>query len=187
MSGTDGDSRVGTQFGPYRLRRLIGRGGMGEVYEAEDTGKDRVVALKLLPEGVSHDQVFRKRLKREAQSAGRLQEPHVVPIHDYGEIDGLLYVDMRMIDGTDLRKMLSRFGPLTPARAVAIIRQVASALDAAHESGITHRDVKPENILITGDDFAYLVDFGIANAATDEKLTAIGTVVSLRRCKRIRT
>ena len=177
MSGTDGDSRVGTQFGPYRLRRLIGRGGMGEVYEAQDTGKDRVVALKLLPEGVSHDQVFRKRLKREAQSAGRLQEPHVVPIHDYGEIDGLLYVDMRMIDGTDLRKMLSRFGPLTPARAVAIIRQVASALDAAHESGITHRDVKPENILITGDDFAYLVDFGIANAATDEKLTEIGTAV----------
>jgi len=177
MSGTDGDSRVGTQFGPYRLRRLIGRGGMGEVYEAEDTGKDRVVALKLLPEGVSHDQVFRKRLKREARSAGRLQEPHVVPIHDYGEIDGLLYVDMRMIDGTDLRKMLSRFGPLTPARAVAIIRQVASALDAAHESGITHRDVKPENILITGDDFAYLVDFGIANAATDEKLTEIGTAV----------
>jgi serine/threonine kinase PknH len=177
MSGTDGDSRVGTQFGPYRLRRLIGRGGMGEVYEAEDTVKDRVVALKLLPEGVSHDQVFRKRLKREAHSAGRLQEPHVVPIHDYGEIDGLLYVDMRMIDGTDLRKMLSRFGPLTPARAVAIIRQVASALDAAHESGVTHRDVKPENILITGDDFAYLVDFGIANAATDEKLTEMGTAV----------
>ncbi len=100
-----------------------------------------------------------------------------MPIHDYGEIDGLLYVDMRMIDGTDLRKMLKAYGPLTPARAVAIVRQIASALDAAHESGVMHRDVKPENILITRDDFAYLVDFGIANAATDEKLTELGTAV----------
>jgi serine/threonine kinase PknH len=171
------ESRVGSQIGPYRLRRLLGKGGMGEVYEAEDTVKDRVVALKLLPESASHDPVFRKRLQREAHSAGRLQEPHVVPIHDYGEVDGLLYVDMRMIDGTDLRKVLKRFGPMTPARAVAIVRQIASALDAAHESGVMHRDVKPENIILTRDDFAYLVDFGIANAATDEKLTELGTAV----------
>ena len=170
-------SREGTQFGPYRLLRLIGKGGMGEVYEAEDTVKDRVVALKLLPEGVSHDPVFRKRLQREAHSAGRLQEPHVVPIHDYGEIDGVLYVDMRMINGSDLRKILKNFGPMTPARAVAIVRQIASALDAAHEGGVMHRDVKPENILINRDDFAYLVDFGIANAASDEKLTELGTAV----------
>jgi serine/threonine kinase PknH len=174
---SDTDSRAGSDFGHYHLRRLLGRGGMGEVYEAEDTRKDRTVALKLLPAAMSHDPVFRKRLQREARSAGRLQEPHVVPIHDYGEIDGVLYVDMRLIDGTDLRTMLSRYGPLTPARAVAIVRQIASALDAAHESGIMHRDVKPENILITRDDFAYLVDFGIANAATDEKLTELGTAV----------
>jgi serine/threonine-protein kinase len=170
-------SREGTQFGPYRLLRLIGKGGMGEVYEAEDTVKDRTVALKLLPEGVSHDPVFRKRLQREAHSAGRLQEPHVVPIHDYGEIEGVLYVDMRMINGSDLRKLLKNYGPMTPARAVAIVRQVASALDAAHESAIMHRDVKPENILVTREDFAYLVDFGIANAASDEKLTELGTAV----------
>jgi serine/threonine-protein kinase len=177
MSGTEGDSRVGTTFGRYRLRRLLGKGGMGEVYEAEDTQKDRIVALKLLPEAVSHDPIFRKRLQREAHSAGRLLEPHVVPIHDYGEIDGVMFVDMRMIDGTDLRKILKSYGPMTPARAVAIVRQIASALDAAHEAGIMHRDVKPENILITGDDFAYLVDFGIANAATDEKLTELGSAV----------
>lgn len=177
MSETERESRVGSVVGPYRLRRLLGKGGMGEVYEAEDTVKDRIVALKLLPEAVSHDPVFRKRLQREAHSAGRLQEPHVVPIHDYGEVDGLLFVDMRMIDGTDLRKMLKSYGPMTPARAVAIVRQVAAALDAAHESGIMHRDVKPENIIITRDDFAYLVDFGIANAATDEKLTELGTAV----------
>ncbi|ULE31349.1 serine/threonine-protein kinase [Mycobacterium sp. IDR2000157661] len=172
-----GGSRVGSQLGPYRLRRLLGKGGMGEVYEAEDTVKDRIVALKLLPESAAHDPVFRKRLQREAHAAGRLQEPHVVPIHDYGEIDGLLYVDMRMIDGTDLRKMLDDRGPMTPSRAVAIVKQIASALDAAHESGVMHRDVKPENIILTGDDFAYLVDFGIANAASDEKLTQLGTAV----------
>jgi serine/threonine kinase PknH len=85
--------------------------------------------------------------------------------------------DMRMINGSDLRKILKNFGPMTPARAVAIVRQVASALDAAHEGGVMHRDVKPENILINRDDFAYLVDFGIANAASDEKLTELGTAV----------
>jgi serine/threonine kinase PknH len=174
---SDTDSRAGSDFGHYHLLRLLGRGGMGEVYEAEDTRKDRTVALKLLPAAMANDPVFRKRLQREARSAGRLQEPHVVPIHDYGEIDGVLYVDMRFIDGTDLRQVLRRYGPLTPARAVAIISQIAAALDAAHESGIMHRDVKPENVLITRDDFAYLVDFGIANAATDESLTELGTAV----------
>ncbi|MEU0497716.1 serine/threonine-protein kinase [Mycobacterium sp. NPDC006124] len=174
---TEPKSREGTMFGHYRLLRLIGRGGMGEVYEAQDTQKDRIVALKLLPESVSHDPVFRARLQREAHSAGRLQEPHVVPIHDYGEIDGVLFVDMRMINGSDLRKLLRDFGPMTPARAVAIVRQVASAIDAAHENDLVHRDVKPENILVTRDDFAYLVDFGIANAKSDEKLTELGTAV----------
>jgi serine/threonine-protein kinase len=177
MTDPGQESRVGSQIGPYRLRRLLGKGGMGEVYEAEDTVKDRIVALKLLPESASNDPVFRKRLQREAHAAGRLQEPHVVPIHDYGEVDGFLFVDMRMIEGTDLRKVLKSYGPMTPARAVAIVRQIASALDAAHEAGITHRDVKPENIIINRDDFAYLVDFGIANAVTDEKLTQLGTAV----------
>ena len=123
------------------------------------------------------DPVFRQRMQREARTAGRLQEPHVVPIHDYGEIDGQLYVDMRLIDGKDLAAMLKRYGPLTPPRAVAVIRQIGSALDAAHAAGVTHRDVKPENILVSGDDFAYLVDFGIASATADEKLTQLGSTV----------
>ena len=177
MSDPEKESRVGSQIGPYKLRRLLGKGGMGEVYEAEDTVKDRIVALKLLPESASNDPVFRKRLKREAHAAGRLQEPHVVPIHDYGEVDGFLFVDMRMIEGTDLRKVLKSYGPMTPARAVAVVKQIGSALDAAHEAGITHRDVKPENIILNREDFAYLVDFGIANAVTDEKLTQLGTAV----------
>jgi serine/threonine protein kinase len=177
MSGTERPSRVGAQFGPYRLIRLIGRGGMGEVYEAEDTAKDRIVALKLLPPTLSDNQEFRERLRREAQIAGRLHEPHVVPIHGCDEIEGQLYVDMRLVDGTDLRKILDRNGPLTPARAVAIVRQIAAALDAAHGAGTMHRDVKPENILIGDDDFACLLDFGIANAATEEKLTKQGVAV----------
>ena len=175
------DSRVGTRFGPYLLKRQLGSGGMGEVYEAVDTVRQRVVALKLLSERLSHDPVFRMRMQREARNAGRLQEPHVVPIHDYGEIDGQLYLDMRLIEGTHLALLLERFGPVTPPWAVALVHQVASALDAAHGAGVLHRDVKPENILVTQDDFVYLVDFGIASAATDEKLTQIGTAVGTWR------
>lgn len=177
MDDAPHNMRVGTRLGPYQINRLIGRGGMGEVYEADDTVKGRTVALKLLPESLSHDPAFRERLQREARAAGRLQEPHVVPIHDYGEIDGHLFVDMRLIDGVDLRSVLVAEGPLAPARAVSIIRQVAAALDAAHAAGITHRDVKPENILVTPDDFAYLVDFGIASATSDKTLTEMGAAI----------
>jgi len=177
MGETTADSREGTDFGPYRLRRLVGRGGMGDVYEAEDTVRERIVALKLMSQTLSNDPVFRSRMQREARTAGRLQEPHVVPIHDFGEIEGQLYVDVRLIDGKDLATTLSRYGPLTPPRAVAIVRQIGSALDAAHAAGVLHRDVKPENILISADDFAYLVDFGIASATSDEKLTQFGTTV----------
>lgn len=168
------DSRVGSMFGPYHLKRLLGRGGMGEVYEAEHTVKEWTVAVKLMTAEFSKDPVFRERMKREARIAGRLQEPHVVPIHDYGEVDGQMFLEMRLVEGTDLDSVLKRFGPLTPPRAVAIITQIASALDAAHADGVMHRDVKPQNILITRDDFAYLVDFGIASATTDEKLTQLG-------------
>ena len=176
MSDAQG-SRVGTMFGPYRLTRLLGRGGRGEVYEAEHTVKEWTVAVKLMSENFSNDPVFRERMKREARITGRLQEPHVVPIHDYGEIDGQMFLEMRLIEGVDLDAVLKRFGPLTPARAVAIITQVAAALDAAHAAGVMHRDIKPPNILVTRDDFAYLVDFGIASATTDEKITQLGTAV----------
>ncbi|WP_155769394.1 serine/threonine-protein kinase, partial [Mycobacterium asiaticum] len=170
-------SRAGSMFGPYHLKRLLGQGGMGEVYEAEHSVKGWTVAVKLMSETVSSDPVFRERMKREARIAGRLQEPHVVPIHDYGEIDGQMYLEMRLIEGTDLDSLLTRYGPLPAPRAVAIIAQIASALDAAHAAGVMHRDVKPPNILVTRDDFAYLVDFGIASANTDEKITQMGTAV----------
>jgi serine/threonine protein kinase, bacterial len=154
---------------------------MGEVYEAEDTRKGRVVALKLISPEFSDDPMFRARMQREAGAAGRLTEPHVVPIHDYGEINGQLYLDMRLIDGANLASVLKRSGPMSPPRAVAIVRQVAAALDAAHAGGVTHRDVKPENILITGDDFAYLLDFGIARADADAGLTQAGMAMGTYR------
>ncbi len=177
MSDSGPASRVGSWFGPYRLMRLLGQGAMGEVYEAEDARKRRMVALKLISQQFSGNAEFRARLQREADIAGRLTEPHVVPIHDYGEIDGRFYVEMRLVDGTDLATLLHRCGPLNPPRAVAIIRQVAAALDAAHVVGVTHRDVKPGNVLVTGDDFAYLADFGIARAISDPVLTQVGTAV----------
>ncbi|MGW4845199.1 protein kinase domain-containing protein [Nocardia brasiliensis] len=168
---------VGTRFGPYRLDRLIGRGGIGEVFEAYDTVKDRTVAVKVLAEKLNQDPVFRERFRRESHAAARLTEPHVIPIHDYGEIDGQLYIDMRLVDGENLRAVLKREAPLAPERAVAVIRQIAAALDAAHADDLVHRDIKPDNILLTTDGFAYLVDFGIAQSSTSESLTADGSAI----------
>ena len=168
---------VGSQFGPYRLDALVGRGGMGQVYRAYDTVRDREVALKLLRADLASDETFQERFRRESQTAAKLGEPHIIPIHDYGEIDGVLYLDMRLVDGRDLRAVLRGDGPMSPLDAVAVIEQVASALDAAHAVGLVHRDVKPENVLMTSNGFAYLVDFGIAHHSGDAHLTRTGTAV----------
>ncbi|MGQ4614579.1 protein kinase domain-containing protein [Nocardia sp. R7R-8] len=169
--------RTGTRFGPYELRSLLGKGGMGEVYEAYDTVKDRVVALKLLSEELAQDPMYQLRFRRESQAAARLAEPHVIPIHDWGVIDGVLFIDMRLVRGVDLRTLLRGQGPLSPARAVGIIEQIASALDAAHANDLVHRDVKPANILVTDTDFAYLADFGIAHTEGDSAVTLVGMAV----------
>ena len=166
----------GTPFGQYRLIELLGRGGMGEVWRAYDTVTDRVVALKVLPANFAEDSVFQQRFRREAHAAAQLNEPHVVPIHTYGEIDGRLFVDMRLIEGRDLQTVLTD-GPLSPDRAVQIVEQVAQALYAAHAVGLVHRDVKPSNILVDDNDFAYLIDFGIARAAGETGLTNTGATI----------
>ncbi|WP_232667058.1 serine/threonine-protein kinase [Pseudonocardia sp. TRM90224] len=165
------------QFGPYRLERLIGRGGMGEVFRAFDTTKERVVAVKRLAPHLASDAEFRTRFRRESEVAARLREAHVIPIHDFGEIDGRLYIDMRFVDGLDLDTIMTKEGRLAPERAVRIITQIASALDAAHADGLVHRDVKPSNVLLGDRDFAYLVDFGIATPITGERLTVTGSAL----------
>ncbi|MGH3697311.1 MAG: serine/threonine-protein kinase [Pseudonocardiaceae bacterium] len=167
-------------FGPYRLESLIGRGGMGEVYRAYDTVRRRTVALKRLPLSFADDNRFQSRFRRESEVAARLRDPHVIPIHDFGEIAGQLFIDMRLVDGVDLAAVVKR-GPLDPARAIHIVAQVAAALDAAHAEGLVHRDVKPSNVLITGhgpDEFAYLIDFGIARNLMGTSTTGmtVGTI-----------
>jgi len=167
-----------TPFGHYQLLELLGRGGMGNVYRAHDTLTDRIVALKVLPAHLAGDPVFQQRFRREAHAAAALSEPHVVPIHGYGEIDGQLYLDMRLIDGEDLGTALSEaVGPMLPERAVSIVEQVAAALDAAHAVGLVHRDVKPSNIFIAAKDFVYLIDFGIARTTTETGLTTVGSTL----------
>ncbi|WP_433525531.1 protein kinase domain-containing protein [Nocardia pseudovaccinii] len=150
---------------------------MGEVYEAYDTVKDRVVAVKLLSDELARDPVYQVRFRRESQAAARLAEPHIIPIHDWGVIDGVLFIDMRLVPGTDLRKILRNQGPMSAERAIGIIEQIAAGLDAAHADGLVHRDVKPANILVTEADFAYLVDFGIAHIEGDSAVTQAGMAI----------
>ncbi|MUL44781.1 transporter substrate-binding domain-containing protein [Mycobacterium sp. CBMA293] len=167
-----------TRFGHYELRELIGRGGMGEVYVAYDTNTQRTIALKVLPPHLAKDPVFQERFKRESQAAAGLNEPHIVPIHGYGEIDNQLYLDMRLIEGRTLAEILADTEKRpSPEFSVGIIEQIAAALDAAHETGLIHRDIKPSNILVTDHDFAYLIDFGLARTAGEHGLTTAGSTL----------
>ncbi|WP_425004499.1 serine/threonine-protein kinase [Mycolicibacterium sp. S3B2] len=177
MGSPKSGSRLGTRFGPYQLQSVIGVGGMGEVYRAYDTARERMVAIKLLRPEMAADHSFQQRFRRESKVAARLQEPHVIPVHDFGEIDGVLYIDMRLVEGDSLAALLRQVGALAPGRAVSIVRQVAAALDDAHTNGLVHRDIKPENVLLTADDFAYLVDFGIAHGGGEASVTSTGLVV----------
>jgi serine/threonine-protein kinase len=167
------------RFGPYEVGELLGRGGMGEVHRAFDTRRNRHVALKRLPAELASDAQYQSRFRRESELAARLAEPHVIPIHDFGEIDGRLFIDMRLVAGADLDALLRDSGPLPADRAVMLLTQVAAALDAAHAEGLVHRDVKPSNVLVTAGDFAYLVDFGVARAVDGDQtaLTTAGSTV----------
>jgi serine/threonine-protein kinase len=169
------------RFGRYRLDALIGQGGMGEVYRAYDTDKERIVAVKRLPPQLAGDTAFQDRFRRESKIAASLREPHIIPIHDYGEIDGRLFIDMRLVEGIDLGAVIAQYGPLHPVRAVDIISQIAGALDAAHADGLIHRDIKPSNVLLSGGgpggDYIYLIDFGIAHSSASTGITATGATV----------
>jgi protein kinase-like protein len=171
------DSRIGTELAGYRLESLIGRGGMGVVYRAHDLALDRDVALKLLAPHLADDVSFRERFLTESRVAASLEHPNVVPIHDAGEIDGQLYIAMRLVEGSDLKALL-RAGPLEPAKTIRILEQVAGALDTAHSRGLVHRDVKPSNVLLDERGHAYLADFGLSRRL-GEAATALGAANSL--------
>ncbi|HKP21350.1 MAG TPA: protein kinase [Thermoleophilaceae bacterium] len=161
----------GTTFANYRVESLVGRGGMGVVYLARDLSLERPVALKLIAPELADDPQFRARFLREPRLAASLDHPNVIPIYEAGEHDDQLYLAMRFVEGSDLRTMLEREGKLGPERTLAILTQVAGALDAAHRRALVHRDMKPANVLIDEDGHAYLTDFGITKqlggASTD--------------------
>jgi hypothetical protein len=161
---------VGDEFAGYRLRAVVGRGGMSVVYQAENPRLGSVVALKVLAPELATDDVFRARFLEESRIAASLNHPNVIPIYDMGPCDDLLYIAMRYVAGTDLRALLKKQSPLPPADSVFLTGQAARALDAAHRKGLVHRDVKPGNLLIEhgvdGDpDHVYLSDFGITKHA----------------------
>ncbi|MEU3617094.1 serine/threonine-protein kinase [Streptomyces sp. NPDC006872] len=171
---------VGRQVAGYRIEREIGRGGMAVVYRARDLRLDRTVALKLLAPELARNDTFRKRFTHESRVAAAIDHPHIVPVFEADETDGVLFIAMRYVEGSDLRHLLDREGPLPLPTAVRIAAQVASALDAAHDHGLVHRDVKPGNILVSrGTDsdhpeHVYLTDFGLTKKSLS--LTGFTTV-----------
>ena len=169
------DERIGTEVAGFRIESVLGHGGMGTVYVAEQPSPARKVVLKLLRPELSSDAGFRRRFIHESEAAASTEHPNIVPIYSAGEADGVLYIAMRFVEGEDLRELIARDGPAPPERAVEIVSQVASALDAAHARGLVHRDVKPSNVLLDRQGNAYLSDFGlIKRSQVDSGLTETG-------------
>ncbi|MBA3350491.1 MAG: serine/threonine protein kinase, partial [Actinobacteria bacterium] len=168
------DPNLGTELAGFRIEGRIGRGGMGVVYRARDIQLDRAVALKILPPELAEDDGFRRRFIRESRLASSIDHPNIVPIYRAGEHDGLLFIVMRFVEGSDLKTVLRREGALGLERSVAVVAQLARALDAAHARGLVHRDVKPGNVLVVPSaepqeaDHVYLTDFGLTKPVSSE-------------------
>jgi serine/threonine protein kinase len=167
----------GDTVGPYRIHELLGQGGMGVVFRAVRESDGEVVALKILRDDVSHDDVFRRRFAREGEVARSLDHPHLVPVLDAGEAGGRHYLASRYVPGHTLAERLLRDGPLPVMDALRLVTDVGSALDALHRRSLVHRDVKPANILLDVHGGAALTDFGLARGAAHSILTQRGRVV----------
>ncbi|WP_433216156.1 protein kinase domain-containing protein [Microtetraspora malaysiensis] len=159
---------VGRALGDYTIEAVVGRGGMATVYRARDRRLGRAVALKILAPQLTHDHRFRERFVRESRMVASIDHPNIIPIYEAGERDELLFIAMRYVEGSDLRRLLLSAGPLPVARAYRLFAQIASALDAAHADGLVHRDVKPANILVADGDHVYLTDFGLTKSSSAE-------------------
>ena len=172
---------LGSTFGSYRIDAVLGRGGMGIVYRAEDLRLGRNVALKLVASELSEDQQFRERFLSESRLAASTEHAGIVPVYEAGEVGGRLYIAMRYIEGRDLGALLRQEGPLEPVRAVTLVAQLADALQAAHAHGLIHRDVKPSNALVGASgstEQVFLTDFGITeDVGSQGKLTDSGKLV----------
>ncbi|MFL6118184.1 serine/threonine-protein kinase [Actinophytocola sp.] len=155
---------TGRRLGHYRIDGVLGKGGMSVMYRATDIRLGRKVALKIIAEHLTEDPEFRERFVDEARNTSAIDHANVVPLYDFGEVDGLLYIAMRLVDGSDLASLI-KDGPLQPERALALLTQVAEALDNLHERGLVHLDVKPANVLVTSREstaeHVYLADFGL--------------------------
>jgi serine/threonine-protein kinase len=178
MADITADAHLGRVVAGYRIEERIGRGGMGLVYRAEHLNLRRRAAIKIIAPELAEASGFRERFNREARIAAALQHPNIVTVYDAGEEDGLLYLAMQYIEGSDLAAVLRSQGRLRPYRAIDVCRQVAAALDAAHSQGLIHRDVKPANVMIEGRT-AFLTDFGLTKRieGTRTQLTKAGDVV----------
>ena len=178
MSDGQNSVKAGDVLGDFRIVEKIGEGGMGVVYLAEDERLERQVALKVIAPHLARDDDFRQRFIAEARNAAAIDHANVVTVYSSGTVDGNLYIAMRYIEGTDLRSALREEGPLDPDAAVAIVANVAAALDAAHAAGMVHRDVKPGNILLeggTGNRKSYLTDFGLTKGNSESAAQLTGT------------
>ena len=166
----------GQQVGGYRIESVLGRGGMGVVYEATQLSLNRTVALKILSPQFRDDAGFRERFRREGQIQAAIDHPHIVTVHEAGEFDEGLFIAMRLIRGSTLKDLIVA-GDLDGEEAVRLLKPVADALDTAHAAGLTHRDIKPQNILVDNRRHAYLADFGLTRNATESGLTKTGQFV----------
>ena len=166
---------VGRILGNYRIVGVLGRGGMGVVYEATQISLQRTVALKILSADVSADGAFRERFRHEGLIQAKLDHPHIVTVIEAGELEGHLFIAMRLVRGPTFADLIA--GGLEPERALRLLGRVAEALDAAHEAGLIHRDIKPQNILVGPREHPYLADFGLTKASETPAFTRAGQFV----------